>query len=275
MKTRHSTSIWPLDRQQVRAATLGPAASASRVACMVLLLIGVASACATDPDASLVADSIRTHGGEVFERSEVSFEFRGISFRVQREAGRFLYERSYLDSEGRQIREGMDNDGTWMEVAGVHVPLADAERSRIETAVNSAVYFGFLPFRLDDPAVLAEGLGEEEIRGELYRVVEVTFQAADGGVDWEDRFVYWFHATDLTLDYLAYRYHRDGGGTRFREAVNRREVDGLLVQDYANYVAPGGIDDIADYPLLLDDGGEGLQLVSMVELDDVRITRSF
>jgi hypothetical protein len=34
---------------------------------------------------------------------------------------------------------------------------------------------------------------------------------------------------------LAYNYITDGGGVRFRSAINKRRVNGLLVQDYINY----------------------------------------
>ena len=37
------------------------------------------------------------------------------------------------------------------------------------------------------------------------------------------------------IDYLAYNYVTDGGGVRFRSAINKRRVNGLLVQDYINY----------------------------------------
>jgi hypothetical protein len=239
----------------------------------VLLLVPLLIlACAgpDDPAAQVVADAIRTHGGAEFERSQVTFQFRGQDYRVVRDQGRYLYERSFTDDDGRLIREGMENDGTWREVEGERTTLSPQDRTRVETAVNSVVYFGFLPFRLDDPAVVLRDLGEGEVEGEPYRKIEVTFQEEGGGDDWEDRFVYWFHAEDHTLDYLAYRYDRDGGGTRFRRAVNRRSVGGIVLQDYENYAAVEDIADIAEYDTLL--GSDGLRLVSMVELEGVEVS---
>ncbi len=223
-----------------------------------------------DPTARLVAESIRMYGGDRFEESRVTFTFRDARFRVVRDRGRFLYEREYTNADGRRIREGMDNDETWQEVEGTRVPLSPQDRSRVETAVNSVVYFGFLPIRLDDPAVHLRDLGEVEVDGRPYRKVEVTFQEEGGGEDWEDRFIYWFHAHDLTLDYLAYTFERGGGGSRFRRAVNRRTVDGILLQDYENYAAMEEPEDIADYDRLL--GTDGLRLVSMVELEGVEVS---
>jgi hypothetical protein len=37
------------------------------------------------------------------------------------------------------------------------------------------------------------------------------------------------------MDYFAYSYESDGGGIRFREAINPRKIGGILWQDYVNY----------------------------------------
>ncbi len=239
---------------------------------ILLLLPLLALSCAGpgDPAAQVVEESIRTHGGAEFERSQVTFQFREADFRVIRDQGRFLYERTFTDSDGRLIREGMENDETWREVEGERTSLSPQDRARVETAVNSVVYFGFLPFRLDDPAVVLRDLGEGEVGGEPYRKIEVTFLEEGGGGDWEDRFVYWFHARDHTLDYLAYRFDPGSDGTRFRRAVNRRSVGDIVVQDYENYAAVEDISDIAEYDALL--GSDGLRLVSMVELEGVEVS---
>ena len=62
----------------------------------------------------------------------------------------------------------------------------------------------------------------------------MTFEQEGGGEDFDDVFLYWFDKEDYSMDYLAYLYHTDGGGIRFREAFNQREVNGVLVQDYIN-----------------------------------------
>ena len=58
--------------------------------------------------------------------------------------------------------------------------------------------------------------------------------------------------------------------TRFRRAVNRREVGGLLVQDYENYTGDPDVGDVADYDRLFEAGG--LRLVSMVVFDDLEVS---
>lgn len=238
---------------------------------LIALSLSLAAGCAPpDPAQRAVDRAMDAHGGERLDEGQVTFTFRGQEFRMVRSGGRFLYERSRTDTLGHRIREWMDNEGTGREVDGVPERLDDQERARIETGVHSVVYFGFLPFRLQDPAVRLRDLGRAELEGREYRKVEVTFEEDGGGSDWEDRFVYWFDEGEGTLDYLAYRYHRDGGGTRFRRAVNRRWVNDVIVQDYQNFRPLGPIDDIADFDRLLEAGE--LELVSMVELEDVEIS---
>ena len=148
----------------------------------------------------------------------LTWDFRGVPFEVIRYDGQFRYQRTVEDSLGTPVVEVMQNEGSWIEVAGEDRDVDAQARARLETAVNSVVYFGFLPFRLDDPPVRAADLGIREVAGEPYRKIEITFEQAGGGPDWEDRFIYWFHDADGTLDYLAYREarmsRRPGSGAR-------------------------------------------------------------
>jgi hypothetical protein len=231
-------------------------------------MVAVLPGCAPeDPTARVIGEAIERHGGEVFRDMDVSFTFRGARFRVVQDGGLFRYERRYVGPRGEVVEESLSNEGAHRLVDGSPIPLDQADQARVETAVNSVVYFGFLPFRLQDPAVVLRDLGEVTVHDRPYRKVEVTFREEGGGDDWEDRFVYWFHRDDRTLDYLAYRYHRDGGGTRFRRAVNRREVGGLLLQDYENYTGIQEVGDIADYDRLMERGL--LRLVSVVGMEDL------
>ncbi len=233
-----------------------------------LLLPLLVLSCASDPDPERIIErSIEAHGVDALSDAKVTFDFRGRQFAVTHQNGWFRQERRY-EADGAHVREVLTNEGTFREIDGAPVPLTDSERSSVETGVNSVLYFAFLPFRLDDPAVIARYLGEEIVDGERYDRVEVTFRPEDGGRDWEDRFLYWFHQGEGTLDYLAYLYHVGDGGTRFRRAVNRRLVDGLVVQDHENFVAPG-TDTLEDYGRLYEEGA--LEWVSDIELENVRV----
>lgn len=219
--------------------------------------------------ANLVEEAIEAHGGDEFQRSVIEFGFRGDQLLVARLDDRFRQERVSVDSLGTRIREQMTNDGTRVWADGREVELTEDERSTAELRVNSVIYFAFLPHRLDDPAARPRALGEVVVAGEPYNRVEVTFTPDGGGEDWEDRFVYWLHADRGTLDYMAYRYERDGGGTRFRRAINRREVGGVVLQDYENFDGGEEVRELEDYPTLWDEGR--LELISLIELENVDV----
>jgi hypothetical protein len=224
---------------------------------------------ALDGPEAVVAQSIQAHGGQAFDRVHVRWGFRGIPFEVIRDNGRFRYQRTVSDSLGQAIVEVMENEGSWIEVGGTRQEVDPQRRARLETAVNSVVFFGFLPFKLDDPPVRATDLGSAMVAGQPYRKIQVTFRREGGGPDWEDRHILWFHETDHTLDYLAYREVADVETTRFRRAINRRQVGGILLQDYENYTGDPDVEDVANYDQLFEGGG--LRLVSMVEFDDLEI----
>lgn len=246
--------------------------SPKRILAATGLLAAVLAGCGddvVDTPEEVVRASIERYGGDAFDPVSIRWTFRGVPFELTRDGGRFHYQRTVADSLGRPTVEVMENEGTWIEVGGQRREVDDGTRTRIERDVNSVVYLGFLPFRLDDPAVHLADLGETQIAGEPYRKVEVTFAQEGGGTDWEDRFVYWFHEGDWTLDYFAYWEAVDPPVTRFRRAVNRREVGGLVVQDYENYSSDPQVDDIAEYDRLFEEGN--LDLVSTVEFDDVQV----
>jgi hypothetical protein len=236
-------------------------------------LVGT-SACAIQADGptAIVDAAIERHGGGLFEDSRIRFDFRGTRFEFFRDAGVFRYERVYRDPLGRTVSDVMDNDGTHMFVNGGEVALTPEERESVEYDVNSVIYFAFLPFRLRDPAARIGALDPDTIRGEPYHRVEVTFTEEGGGVDSDARFVHWIHADSLTLDYFAYRYSRDGGGARFRRAVNRREIGGILVQDFENYAPAGPVEDVAELSRHFEDGT--LDLLSLVALEGLEVTRA-
>ncbi|MEX1259003.1 MAG: DUF6503 family protein [Gemmatimonadota bacterium] len=238
-----------------------------------LLFLGAAGLAGCDQTIEtpeeIVEASIERYGGDVFENVTISWDFRGVPFQIIRDGGVYRHQRTVADSLGTTVREVMDNEGTWVEDAGERRAAGEERSGDIAMAVNSTVYLGFLPFRLDDPSVRLADLGSATVEGRPYRKVEVTFGEDGGGSGWENRFVYWFREGDWTLDYLAYAEPLDPPVTRFRRAVNRRGVGGILVQDYENYTADPEIEDIANYDEFLERGE--LRLISMVEFDSVKV----
>ena len=234
--------------------------------CLSVLLLLVLVACDEQPGEAILDRAIERHGGEVLDHAVVEFDFRDAHFIVRRDGGTFQYERHYTDSTGT-VREVLNNDEVIREVDGERVSLPEDERRQVETAVNSVVYFALLPYFLDDPAVQPRYLGTTTIDGEPYHEIEVTFRQEGGGRDWEDRFVYWIQRERSTMDYLAYRFHVDGGGTRFRKAYNIRTVGGVRFADYENYTSERIGTAIEEYDSWPDD----LRLVSTIELDNVDV----
>jgi hypothetical protein len=173
--------------------------------------------------------------------------------------------------------DALTNDGLARTVDGEAVPLADDARGRVETAVNSVVYFATLPAPLSDPAVRARALGPDSVGGERYERLEVTFAQEGGGRDWEDRYLYWVHPERGTLDYMAYTYELAPGasgandtGHRFRRVIGTGAAGGFRVQDYANLTADS-LARLEDYPAALAEGRT--REVSEVRTEGARLER--
>jgi len=191
--------------------------------------------CETDPDPRTIIDrAIKAHGGDNYDGSHISFSFRDRNYTIRLNGGEFTYERSWEDSLGK-VHDVLDNQGFTREINSEKISLSEEDRQRYANSLNSVVYFTLLPQPLNDPAVNATYLGTDTIKTEPYHKIRVSFDQEGGGTDFEDVFVYWFHQDKYTMDYLAYEFHVNGGGTRFREAYNVREINGIRFADYINY----------------------------------------
>lgn len=216
----------------------------------------------------ILAATIAHHGGERYRDAVVEFDFRDRHFTLTLNGSQYRYERTYTNEAGQSVREWFDGAETIRLVDGDPVQLTADEDLSLTGTLNSVAYFALLPHSLLGPAVKHRYLTETSIGGEPYHEIEVTFQQEGGGRDWQDRFVYWIHARRRTMDYLAYRFYVDGGGTRFRVATNPRVINGLRLQDYHNLTAPEPVD-IADYETLYEAGQ--VESFSDILLEDVRV----
>ncbi|WP_375444427.1 DUF6503 family protein [uncultured Fibrella sp.] len=199
------------------------------VAVLTLLLFG---ACKPTKNAQTIIDeAIEAHGGDAWQNKRIEFDFRQFHLTLKQQGGRFTYERTHSDSAGVRIREVLTNDSFARFLNNKPQTLDTAQIGKYSRAVNSVAYFVLLPFKLRDPAVLAEYVGESQIGGQRYDKVQVRFKADGGGKDHGDTFVYWFNQQTHTMDYLAY----SEGGPRFRKAINPQTVGGIRFQDYINY----------------------------------------
>ncbi len=237
-------------------------------------LLTLVSSCAdptdlTDPQI-IVDRALEAHGSRILQNARFTFDFRGRQFSITRRNGLFSYERAYINSSGASIVEKLTNDGFFRDIDGVQSEMDSVTYRKMETSVNSVSYFALLPLPLNDPAVVKRFRGEVVMQGEPYYKIEVMFQQERGGRDYQDRFLYWFHKENFTMDYMAYYFYTNEEGSRFRKATNVRRIEGVRIADYLNYRAGGLTYDTIDrYDRLFN--ADSLDLVSEVNLDNVRI----
>ena len=194
--------------------------------------------CDSRTEAEKIVDAaIDTYGGALYEKTAITFDFRGTHYSIFKSSTAFEYSREFSDSTG-QVVDVLNNSGFTRKVNGVLIDTLTEERiGAFSRSVNSVAYFAFLPYGLNDAAAIKTYLGKTTIKGKEYHQVKVTFQAEGGGDHFEDEFLYWFGVDDSQMDYMAYSYHTDGGGVRMRDVRATREAGGIRFQDYNNLKA--------------------------------------
>ncbi|WP_018479689.1 DUF6503 family protein [Pontibacter roseus] len=216
----------------------------------------------------IVDAAIEAHGGNRYEQGIVTFKLRDRQYRALRDNGAFVYSRTFTDSTGQRVHDVLRNSGFTRTVDEVEVQLPEEKQKAYSASVNSVIYFALLPYFLNDAAVQKEYIGEARVKGEPYHKVNVTFAQEGGGEGYQDVYVYWFHQQRHTMDYLAYSFQEDGGGTRFREAINPRAIGGIRFQDYMNYTSKETLP-LERYDEALEAGS--LEKVSDIVLEEVEV----
>ena len=197
-----------------------------------LLTFMLVQACTPEKNArTIIDDAIEAHGGDAWQNKRIEFDFRQYHLQLDHRGGAFRYERTHRDSTGVLISEVLTNESFSRSLNGNQQTLDTAQYGKYSRAVNSVAYFVLLPFKLSDPAVRAEYIGQSTVDGQVYDKVRVRFNAEGGGKDHGDTFFYWFNQQTHTMDYLAY----SEGGPRFRKAINPQTVGGIRFQDYINF----------------------------------------
>lgn len=237
-----------------------------------VLLVFVALSCQQKEKKQTVQEiidkSIEVSGGDFHETSTISFEFRDQEY-VSKIDGIQKVLKRLIHSDSVRLFDILTGDKFQRFENDSLVVLSDSLSRVYGNSVNSVHYFSKLPYGLNDPAVQKELLGEIEIKGNTYYKVKVTFEKEGGGDDFDDTYLYWFNKETLKVDYLAYEFHVDGGGMRFREAYNERYVGGIRFVDYYN-LKPKSSDTTIMYidSLYIKDQ---LQLLSKIELEKITI----
>ncbi len=223
----------------------------------------------SDPRAQTIVDkAIHAHGGKNYNHVKINFDFRDKSYEAIRKGKDFTYTRSFTDSVGT-IRDTLSNKGLIRHVDDIPFNLGDEESKKYANSVNSVVYFALMPYKLNDPSVIKKYKGESKIKGETYHKIFVTFQKKDGGTDYQDQFMYWINKKTNKMDYMAYNFHTEGGGTRFRVAYNPRIINGITFLDYVNYKGDDKFRPIQDMDKRFLKGE--LKILSKIELKNILV----
>jgi len=207
-------------------------------------------------------------GGNRIKKSKIEFDFRDMTYCAVRNDNEFKLERmSRKDSE---VTTDILTNSYFIRIKNEKdIELADSIKLKYSNSVNSVHYFSVLPYGLNDGAAKKRLLGETTIKGIPYYKIEVTFEEEGGGTDFDDIFVYWVNQIDFQVDYLAYEFHVDGGGARFREAKNMRRINGVLFADYNNYKPMENGISVYDLDSLFENSR--LDLLSSIELKNIKV----
>lgn len=217
----------------------------------------------------IVDKSIIASGAGNVANSEITFNFRDKSYAAIRKNGNFKLFRDYITKDSIVIDEVLSNNGYERLINAKPVNVADSMITRYSNSINSVHYFSVLPFGLNDKAVNKKLLESSIVKGKEYYKVEITFSEDGGGEDFEDVFIYWIGKQDFLVDYLAYSYHTNEGGKRFRVLKEQCNKEGIRFVDYHNYKPLSKTINLID----LDKAYENNQLkkVSEIVLEDIQV----
>ena len=230
------------------------------IAALIFLIVSCNNKAQSDKRAvQIVERCIEKHGGKNYRNLDVSFDFRQFRLHLKQKDGIFLYERTTRDSLNNEVHDILTNESFTREINGKKQDLTGEELNKYREGLNAIAYFALLPYKLSEPAVQLKYLGETTIENKKYDKIGVSFNAAGGGKDHHDEFCHWIARDAHTLDYLSYA----SGGPRFRKAIKRERVDGVVFQDYENYEVPDSTLPTFDYDKAYVSGN--VKLLSKIE----------
>lgn len=219
----------------------------------------------------IVDRSIEVSGGERYKSRDISFKFRDMWYASKWKDGERILKR-IKKTDSMEVVDVRTNRDFRRFVNDSLVILNDSLANLYANSVNSVHYFANLPYGLNDAAVNKELLGEATIKDREFFKVKISFDQKGGGDDYDDIYVYWFDKETLKPTYLAYLFHVNGGGIRFRAAYNERYIGGIRFVDYDNYEASAEKTSIYDVDSLYGLGR--LNLLSKIELEHINVSAS-
>jgi hypothetical protein len=212
----------------------------------------------------IIDKTIVASGANRVKNSKITFNFRDLNYTAIRENGKFE-----LSREVDMIKDVLTNDGFTRFIEGNEAEIDENMNQKITNSINSVHYFSVLPFGLNDKAVRKKLLPSTTIKDKKYYKIEISFDENGGGEDFEDVFIYWIGKQDFLIDYLAYSYHVNGGGKRFRVLKEQCNRNGIRFVDYQNYKPLTKEIKLTN----LDDAFENNQLkkISEIVLEDITV----
>ena len=201
---------------------------------------------------TILNESIKAHGGELYNTAEYSFVFRGNTYQFANDGSDYTYTKKTVKGD-TTIFDVLNNGLFTRAINGEEIELTEKQIAGGTGAINSVIYFATLPYKLQDKAVNTKYVDSIVIKDKNYDVLEITFAQDGGGEDHDDEYYYWINKDTKKIDYFAYNYSVNEGGVRFRSAYNTRVVDGITFQDYVNYKAEVGTP-LKDLPGLYEAG---------------------
>jgi len=239
----------------------------------MLIVIVVFSSCKPEVKEltaqEIIDTSMRASGADKVAASAIEFDFRDRHYTATRNKGTFSLVR-ITKKETTETKDILSNSGFERSINNEFIIVPDTMATKYSGSVNSVHYFSVLPFGLNDAAAKKKILKESTIKGKPYYKIEVRFSEDGGGEDFDDVFVYWINKKDFKVDYLAYSFHVNGGGKRFREATNERIINGIRFVDNNNYKAIDASTRLEN----LDNAFEnsGLKKISEINLENVQVS---
>jgi len=210
----------------------------------------------------LITRSIQAHG---FDKKNIAieFDFREYHYKLIRSPSFYTYSRE-TQKDGKHVKDEMNSEKKLRHFVNNSLfSISDSIANLYSNSLNSVLYFFQLPKPLQDSAVIADILDSIQIKDKSYWTLKITFIQKGGGDDFQDEYRYWINKKTFLIDYLAYNYITDGGGTRFRKAINKRKQKKYVFQDYENYKPEIKFELLDELPKLYEKGN--LKYISIIE----------
>ncbi|WP_099600593.1 DUF6503 family protein [Reichenbachiella sp. 5M10] len=239
----------------------------------VILALLLCTSCIDHQSPQEILDAaIKAHGASGFDKYLVEFDFRKKHFTIDHRKGLNEYARTYVDDSLGMVTDHVSRDSVFRrELNGEIVTVTQEEEREVEHEIESVVSFFQLPYGINAPSLSKEYVGKNIVNGQMYYKVKVLYEKR--GVDHHhDTFVFWVHEDKHTVDFLGYSYQGENGtGTRFRQAVHRQKILGILFQDYINYQTSDSTVAVENLDELYETGH--LERLSFIAKENIRVIR--